>query len=125
MRFSAGFRQTVVHAHGYRGRGLRIPSGTTTSVLTRPDLIMALLERTKPICGSWNFVLTTMTEAAPFVIEFSRRIERSNTRGISRSFVKPPSALPTPSAHVEIALATINGKKAAAEPAAYPRRSAR
>ena len=36
-----------------------------------------------------------------------------------------PSAMPAPSAHVEIALATIKDKKAAAEPAAYPRSSAR
>ena len=78
-----------------------------------------------PVGGSWPFVLATMTEARLSVIESSRRIERRNTRGISKSFRQTPSAMPTPSAHVESAFATINGKKAAAEPAAYPRRSAR
>jgi hypothetical protein len=48
----------------------------------------------------------------------------NNKPGISKSFRQIPSAIPAPSARVEIAFATINGKKAG-EPGTYPRGSVR
>ena len=54
----------------------------------------------------------------------SRPIETHEHTRDFKKFSSNPVAMPTPSAHVKIALATINDKKAAAEPGTYPQGSA-
>ena len=75
------------------------------------------------------FALTSVAKSAPLseaeLKNLLAGLKRTNTRGISKSFHQTASAMPTPSAHVEIALATIKGNKAAAEPGTYLRGSAR
>jgi hypothetical protein len=59
------------------------------------------------------FALTSVAKSAPLseaeLKNLLAGLKRTNTRGIPKSFHQTASAMPTPSAHVEIALATIKG----------------
>ena len=75
-------------------------------------------------------IALTFSARAPMVFEADLEsllagFKRTNTPWISKSLRQTPSAIPPPPARVEIAFATINGKKAGAEPGTYPRGSVR